>query len=247
MNRLEALLSDAGEMVAWPDADLTLRVVGSLDRPVRPQRRRRALLAVAVMVLVIASLLAIPTTRQAIADLLGVAGIRVELGAGDLGDVGYDLDLGEPATSADAASALGFAPAIPSSIPLPDQVYLAKSPVEQLHLAWAASPELPEIGQTGVGLLITQFRANGTSAFLKRSTPETDLAMVPVSGVDGFWLEGAPHLLAQDVDGVPVEREVSRLAANVLIWEREGVTYRVESNLSLAETLAIARSMATGS
>jgi hypothetical protein len=70
--------------------------------------------------------------------------------------------------------------------------------------------------------------------------------MVPVSGADGFWLEGAPHLLIQEEDGEIVEHEISRLAANVLIWERGGITYRVESNLGRAETLAIATSMATG-
>ncbi len=67
--------------------------------------------------------------------------------------------------------------------------------------------------------------------------------VVSVFGEDAFWLEGAPHLLIAEGDGGVQGHRLSRLAANVLIWERQGVTYRIESNLDLADTLAIAGTM----
>ena len=61
--------------------------------------------------------------------------------------------------------------------------------------------------------------------------------VVSVFGEDAYWLEGAPHLLIAEGDGGVEGHRLSRLAANVLIWERQGVTYRIESNLDLADTL----------
>ena len=69
-----------------------------------------------------------------------------------------------------------------------------------------------------------------------------------VSGQRALWLTGAPHVLVTlDRYGKPVlglERPVN---ANTLIWETgdfdTGVTYRLETALSLAEAIEFAESL----
>ena len=52
--------------------------------------------------------------------------------------------------------------ATPADLAPPEAIYLSNSPVEgEVTMVWAPSPTIPEIGDTGVGLLITQFRATG--------------------------------------------------------------------------------------
>jgi hypothetical protein len=66
---------------------------------------------------------------------------------------------------------------------------------------------------------------------------------VEVRGVPGFWIEGEPHVfLYEDADGV-IQFETIRLAGNVLLWEENGVTIRIESALPLEEVLRIAGSL----
>ena len=69
-----------------------------------------------------------------------------------------------------------------------------------------------------------------------------------VSGQHALWLTGAPHVLVTlDQHGQPllgIERPVN---ANTLIWETgdfdTGVTYRLETALSLAEAIEFAESL----
>jgi hypothetical protein len=69
------------------------------------------------------------------------------------------------------------------------------------------------------------------------------MQMVAVGGAGGYWIEGAPHvLILRDYAGDD-RRHPSRLAGNTLLWERDGVTYRLESALSRDEAIRIAESM----
>jgi hypothetical protein len=69
-----------------------------------------------------------------------------------------------------------------------------------------------------------------------------------VNNQRALWLTGAPHILVTlDQNGQPLldfERPVN---ANTLIWETgdfdTGVTYRLETALSLAEALELAESL----
>jgi hypothetical protein len=64
-----------------------------------------------------------------------------------------------------------------------------------------------------------------------------------IAGILGLWIDGAPHVITyEDAAGDVVEEE-TRLAANVLMWERAGVTHRIETTLTLEEALALAESL----
>ena len=76
-------------------------------------------------------------------------------------------------------------------------------------------------------LVLTQFR--GRLIAEKRIDPNvTTVEHVTVDGVDGVWLSGGPHAIGYlDSDGA-FRTETLRRVGDVLVWERLGVTYRIE-------------------
>src|SRR6266508_977168 len=104
-----------------------------------------------------------------------------------------------------------------------------------------ARPGLPKAETTGVGLLLTEFRATINEEFIKKVAFEaTTLEAVRVNGGSGFWIAGAPHQISLvDRDGAVVP-ETIRLAGNVLLWEQGDLTVRIESHLMKDDVLRIA-------
>jgi hypothetical protein len=95
-----------------------------------------------------------------------------------------------------------------------------------------------------VGVLFTQFRADLDGAFFKKTIEfGTNVRPVSIDGAEGYWIHGAPHVFSyRDAAGNFVD-ETARLAGDVLVWSREGITYRIEAALSLREVVAIAESL----
>jgi hypothetical protein len=100
---------------------------------------------------------------------------------------------------------------------------------------------LPPIPGSDVGVMIMQFAGNSDSVWLQKHLNEgTSMDVVRVSGSDALWIEGAHNLTVMpDTTSTPAIRS----SANVLLWNRNGVTYRIESNLPLASVIEIAESM----
>lgn len=109
---------------------------------------------------------------------------------------------------------------------------------------WGVSPGLQAIVDTEIGMLHLQFAATLDEALLtKRVAQESDIRGVTVRGRFGIWIEDGPHVVTYlDSDGLE-RAETTRLAGNVLMWEEDGVTHRIESSLSLEDTLAIAETL----
>jgi hypothetical protein len=112
-----------------------------------------------------------------------------------------------------------------------------------VSLLYPPSTSLPDPHRTGIGLLLTEFRGDLVPEFLgKMVGPDTAVDAIAVDGVSGFWLSGAPHEIV--VRGPSGDRtETLRLAENTLVWERDGVTYRIEAAVSRAEALKVAASL----
>jgi hypothetical protein len=72
--------------------------------------------------------------------------------------------------------------------------------------------------------------------------PDTKIESVIVNGVPGIWLEGAPHavFVVPSPAGHDVVSDNIRLAGNTLLWYRNGVTYRLEANVTKDRALQIA-------
>lgn len=200
--------------------------------------------------LLIASMLALPDARHALADWIGLSGIRIEIG--DRPDdppptvttIGGSLLLGEAATLEGAASAVEFELVAPSAGPegVEPEVYLNHfegAPV--VSLLYPASNELPGIGETGVGLLLMQIDAAGnTSMFItKRASAESPPQPVTVDGAAGMWIQGGVLM----IDAGDPFWTYRRRSGNVLVWERGGITYRMESNLPRDDAIAIGESV----
>jgi len=117
----------------------------------------------------------------------------------------------------------------------------------QVALAYEATADLPAAPGTNLGALITQFPdAEVEAAALKKVTGSqsgTTFEPVVVGDEQGFWVSGKPHVIAYLEPDGDVRNETVRLAGNVLLWESDGVTYRIESRLSKTEALRIAESL----
>jgi hypothetical protein len=110
---------------------------------------------------------------------------------------------------------------------------------------------LPVSDETGVGALLTQFQGEADRNLIEKGllddgAEETHLEAVMVGGEPGFWINGAPHaFFFVCYDAGECRQERYRLAGNVLIWEQDGVTLRLESALTREDALAVAESVST--
>lgn len=202
------------------------------------------LAAAAVMIGILA--FAIPGTRSTLASWFDFPGIRIEVGTDEQAppapptSIGGTLLLGKQVTTEDATKAARFeivAPAGERVTGVPETYLLQRDGATIVSLLYPASPKLPEIGTTGVGLLLMQIDSpDATAVFAKRSMNEQSPVSVKVNGEMGTWIEGG----TLTIEPVYASGTFERSSGNVLIWERNGVTYRMESALTMADAVALA-------
>lgn len=225
------------------DVEHTLqRLAGQLEWPPTPRFRAvpqvratsggRRLLAAAI--LAAAALAAFAAAAVASDRLLhSVTVQRVERLPSPVPSPAVDPLLGtvEPSVSAAAADA-GFPVAVPAALGPPDAVTLRRRPAVIVSLVYRPQGR-PEA-------LVSEYRGSGSTQFAgKLAGPGTSIQSVDVGGSPGVWLAGSPHEVLIPNGGV----DELRLATNTLIWERGGMTYRLESAIPLAEALRIAGTM----
>lgn len=250
-----------------PTPQLSAALPGRPTPAVRRATRRLGWVAAALTLLLLGAL-AVPQTRAALLTLVGrVGAIRVFVDetaptplppaaptstpdrTGSLvatppaiapaTSVAHSLtlrDLGEPVTPAEARRNLAFPLQLPGALGEPDEVYEHRTFSEPaVTLVWrdAARPNAPPITLTEIGVAEFAFKM----VHEQRRVRETTVHDLPA-----LWVEG-PHSL-QIIDSWTTEP--LRIESNVLLWAADGVTFRLESDLSLEEALAIAESVAIG-
>jgi hypothetical protein len=238
--------------VAWPATpDLAARVGERLAAaPARPRGSWRSSriawqLAAAVAAALIAVVMTVPSARSAVLDWLGFSSVRIERAEPRPTRAGSDLRLGRPVTLAQARREAGFRLVVPAALGPPDAVYLAPDPATRTRVdfVYRPRPGLPRSGTTGVGLLMTQFRAPSEVMIEKMAGQGTDVARLLVGGDPAFFLSGALHGFAYtSPSGGAFEQQ--RLAGNTLLVERgDGVLLRIEGELSRSAAVRIAASV----
>jgi hypothetical protein len=148
----------------------------------------------------------------------------------------YSVTISELAgetTFEDAQTGLPFPirlPTYPADLGMPDRVFLQEDG-GMVILVWtdSADPEQARLSlhEIAPGSIVL-------SKYEPRVIQETQ-----VNGVYAIWAQG-PYLVQLTSGSYDFRRTVE---GNTLIWEQEGITYRLESDLTLEETIQIAESL----
>jgi hypothetical protein len=242
---LERDLRELGRELAFPPtpdlaAAVRARVAARALAPRRLALRRPLVVALAAIAVAVGIAFAVPPARSAILRVFGVGGVRVELvdklperpltGSRVLGD---RLSLEE------AQRRVEFTIHLPTAdgFDAPDSVYVSRAvPGGVVFLVYGDTDE-PRA-------LLTEFASGGFPYAEKSVVPGQSIyRRVQVNGTDAAWIAGAPHQFTfRNREGF-IQQGSLRLATNTLIWERGGVTYRLEGQLSLRQALKIAESV----
>jgi hypothetical protein len=206
-----------GDRDLWPAVEARLG-----PGPRRPWLRVAVAIVVAVA-LAVGIAFAVPPARSAILRFLGLEGVSI-VRVGHLPPVAANPAVyGDRTTLADAEHDLGFRPRLPDVGSAP-RLYV--DPSHQAFLALYGHPAKLRLEETRVGV------------FQKMISAGQQVDRVRVNEDPGLWLEG-DHVFS-DFFGQP------RLAGNALLWEHDGVTYRLEGRLTMQQALGIARSLGPG-
>ncbi|HEX2883774.1 MAG TPA: hypothetical protein VHQ42_04300 [Candidatus Limnocylindria bacterium] len=244
---LEARLVALAEAMEYPPTpDIAGAVARRLERePVPtfgrrwPQPRLRFALGLSLLVLAVLGLIA--------AIGFAVGGLRLTPAPADpslsVGGRGF----GERVSLEVARERADFMVRVPTLDGLgdADRVYVATPPAGgQVSLVYGARPGYPVDPESGVGLVVTAFRADiGPETFEKLVSLDIRVEAVTVRDRPAWWIAGGDHVIVyRDADGDLVESSV-RMVGDTLVWEEEGVTYRVEGAPSLEAAAAVAESL----
>jgi hypothetical protein len=267
---LEAALRTLGAAIAYPPSpDLAADVRQRIAAPPRPPRsgafragwfaspatRRRFGLALALLLILALLLGAIPPVRKGVARRLGLANVAIvnvtavptpTIVATQAPDA-FRAALGTRTTVTGAQSRLPFTIQIPGlpETGAPDEVYIQTPPPGgRVSLVYSARADLPAIAGTNVGLLVQEFRGGIPAGLFQKGVPAgVVVEPVRISGVQGYWIAGGLRAFAYTDANGTFQYEDVRSAGNTLLWERDGVVYRLESSLPKDDAVRIAVSM----
>lgn len=213
----------------------------------RPRMRlTQPLGAMVIIFVVLSALLAVPQVRAELLEFLQIGIVRIFPVAPTATPlpltatprptttlVSSLVDLAGETTLEEAQSQTGFVislPTYPPDLGPPDKVFLQDQGGPMLVLIW-----LEPDNSGGVRLSLHEF---GEGTFAEKYAPKV-IQATTVDGQPAVWAEG-PYLL-QIRNGDHVTRRL--VDGHVLIWEMQHITYRLESNLTLAEAIQIAESL----
>jgi hypothetical protein len=229
MSELELALTRIGRELDYPETpELVPAVRRRLAERRRVSWRRPLVVALAALAVVAAAVLAVPQARSAILDWLGIGSVTVRY-VDDLPELERtgDLGLGDEMSLSEARERASFPIQVPTIDGLDDPKTFFRGEIGQVSFLYGS--------QDDPKLLITQIIGTGA---LEKLLHETNLEIITVDGARGAWLSGGEHVLF--LPGLGQQR----LVGNVLILERpDGVTTRIEADVSKDEAIRIYRSM----
>jgi hypothetical protein len=222
--------------IEWPATPALARRVRERVEPEPAPRRRRPpalVLGFAAAVLAIAVAFAVPPARSAILEFLGLKGVEVRRVETLPMPTLSGFDLGRRVTLAEAGELVDFP--LPSAGD-PRAAYVRTPPAGGMVTLVYGTREQP--------VLISAFRGTAVPFLQKLVGPQTQIEAVLAAGGVGYWISGAPHILIyEDAEG-QIREDRGRRAGDVLLWEDDGITYRVEGAPSLQAAQRLADAVA---
>lgn len=230
----QRLRTIGGVLEVPPTPDLVPGVLARL--PDRRAKRRRPLgrtlaLALGVVLALAGAAMAVPVTRHAILQVLGLRGVRIER-------VHH-----RPPLPAGAGARLGLGTRIPLTRARHAAAFTALVPTSGATAYLDHDVPGGRISLLAGRVLIIEFRGGLTPYIFKVVGPGTRVSNVHVNGGHGVYLSGAPHQVIFRESTGDIQTDRVRLAGNVLLWEQGPLTLRIEGTRTLAQALAIARSL----
>jgi hypothetical protein len=240
VTELERELLSLGRELEWPPVP-AVDLGREQPRPSTFRMRRVVALAFALLVVVVGTAFAVPQSRDAILEWLGLQGATVErVVALPRVPVTADLALGQPVSLAEAQRRAGFEVLVPRRLGEPDEVFFDEStPGGRVSLVYRTDGE--------IGALVTEFPGNQAPELIgKLVAAGAVVENVRVNGHRGLWISGGRHVFFYRDPSGEVRDETLRLAANTLLFEGgDGVLVRIESRLDKTDMLDAAASMQT--
>jgi hypothetical protein len=253
-DELGARLQGVAPVLGWPETpDISLAVADAIRAAERrpksmplhlslPSRRRTVLLIVAAVL----ALAAVALAAKLVIDI-GAVSVQVLPGRPTAlpGTTASGGDFGRPVTLERAAAIAGFRPGMPAALGPPEQVWVDRTrpdfppseEVARVAMAWPPDATLPRVHGSRYGAVLLVFEGEG-NALTKTIFEETDhYGEAIVDGRIGFWTSGPHELELLDPSGGTSRFLVK---GNVLIWQAEGLTYRLETMLPKSEAIRLA-------
>lgn len=251
---LERTLVDVGRRLDYPERDLWPAVRARISARRAPWWRRatpRMALAplATALVIVVAALALSSDARARAAEILGLRGVQIVQVAQTPSPTPVAATprantFGVPTTLEQAHNEAGAVAPLDPQLGPPDEVYLdGASTLRRATLVYRVRPGIPVSPQAGVSALVVEFRGTVDQNVMgKAAGPGTTVEPVTVEGSRGYWIAGSPHqFFYLDAYGNFVQESL-RLAGNTLVWERNGMIYRLEAQVSKEDALRIAAS-----
>jgi hypothetical protein len=236
MTELDRALLDLGAHLEVPDApDVTAAVLARLEEP-EPRRQPRLLKVAAVVAAVLVALgvliAASPPVRAAVMHLLRFAGI--ELSSESPGPIPPTPGPLPDERAVDLPTAQGesrFPIALAEKLGAPERVLLIDG----------TPPRVVSLLYRGGTVRLDEFDGVADLAMFKK-VGRGEFEYLQVGGDNGVWVPGPHELYYIDRDG-DVRMESARLSAKTLIWQRDGITLRLEGDFTKQQALEIAASV----
>jgi hypothetical protein len=221
--------------IDWPQTPDIAGAVGARIAAPAPRRRWWAArpawqLAVVAVALVIAVVMAVPPTRAAVLDWLGLRSVRIEHREPRPSTFGRRVAVGDPVTLEQARR--HFPVRVPAALGPPDAAYLSENPT-RVDMVYRGGP------------LVTELRATVSPVIQKAIGSAAKFERFRVDGDPAYFISGAKHGFAYIPAGSQEPLfEDQRLAGNTLLVERrDGLLLRIEGKLDRDRAVAIAESV----
>ncbi|MBI5842696.1 MAG: hypothetical protein HZB19_21605 [Chloroflexi bacterium] len=252
-SRLHELAQDFPYPPTPPIAEKVMARIQTKNSPSRSAARKLAL-SLTIVLILLASLMAVPTVRAAVLEFIQIGIVRIFQPVEHDANVTPETQIIVTATSQENATPLmpileqmagetsleearhdvQFPiplPAYPPNLGDPDRVFVQDANGDMAILVWI-DPENPQRVKMSLHLI------QAGSWAIEKVQP-TIIEDTTVNGQPAAWTIGPYPLLLHNND-IQFTRLIE---GNVLIWASDDITYRLETDLPLKEALKIAESL----